>query len=108
MVRMDRQITLQSMTRTNDSMGGGAEAWANYASFPTVWAQVMPGRGREELNGDRVEAVALYTFVIRNRTDISETDRIVWDSVAYNIRRIERRGPRPLYLYIHAERGVGV
>lgn len=104
--KLDQRITLQSKSRTTDNMGGAAEAWSDLPSTPTVWAQVIPARGVETLAGERVEAHGMFTFVIRNRTDVSENDRIVWMSEAYNIRHIERRGGRPLYLYISAERGV--
>lgn len=104
---LDQRITLQAKTRTADNMGGAVETWGNFASVPTVWAQVIPARGNEAVNGERVDATGRFTFVIRNRTDVAENDRIVWLSENYNIRHIERRGGRPLYLYITAERGVG-
>lgn len=88
-------------------MGGASRTWSNLPSVPTVWAQVIPARGNETVNGERVDAEAMFTFVVRNRTDISESDRIVWGGDYYNIRHIERRGTRQLYLYINAERGVG-
>lgn len=105
--KLDQRVTLQSKTRTTDNMGGAAETWSDFPSVPTVWAQVLPQRGSETVNGERVEALGRFTFVIRNRTDVSEADRIVWLSETYNIRHIERRGGRPLYLFITAERGVG-
>ena len=104
--KLDQRVTLQAKTRTVDDMGGAEETWGNLPSTPTVWAQVIPARAVEPLAGERVAAHGMFTFVIRNRTDVSEKDRILWRSEPYNIRHIERRGNRPLYLYISAERGV--
>jgi len=104
---MDQRVTFQAETRTVDNMGGATEAWADVATNPTVWAHVRPARGAEELSAQRVDAAAMYVFMVRNRSDIVEGNRILWRGDYYNIRFIERRGERPLYLYIHAERGVG-
>ena len=104
--KMDQRVTFQAETRTADNMGGAVRTWSNFPSTPTVWARVIPQRGNETVNGERVDAEAMFTFVIRNRTDVSENDRMVWRGDYYNIRHIERRGTRELYLYINAERGV--
>lgn len=102
--QLDQRVTIQSKTRTTDDMGGAAEAWADVA---TVWAFVRPMRGNEVLDADRVEARGMFRFVIRERA-IDETQRIVWQGETYNVRMVHRRGGRPLYLDIDAERGVGV
>jgi len=103
---MDQRVTFQEVTRVADSMGGAAETWANLSINPTVWAKVQPLRGNEVMRADRVEALGLYIVTIRNRSDISEKNRMVWGSENYNIRRIERRGTRALYLQFEAERGA--
>jgi head-tail adaptor len=55
---------------------------------------------------DRVNASAMYLFVIRYRTDVEESDRILWKGEFYNIRYIAQGTGRALYLEIDAERGV--
>jgi len=45
-------------------------------------------------------------FVIRNRSDLLESMRIVWDDIPYNIRSINQSKKRAMYLEIEAERGV--
>lgn len=87
-------------------MGGRTKTWANFASVPTVWAKVKPVTGRENDEEGRMNAVNSAWFTIRNRSDVDETARIVWDSENWNIRRVDRRGTRAMYLYILAERGV--
>lgn len=106
MVEMDQRITLQVPTLTSDGGGGQTATWGNIPSTPVVWARVRPLRGDEDMEDGRMDAVGLTEFTIRNRTDITERMRIVWQSENYNIRRIFRRGPRPLYVTIEAERGA--
>lgn len=103
---LDQRITLQSLTRAPDGMGGSSSAWTNISGCATVWASARPGSAREALASDRVNAGGLYVFTIRNRDDLNEADRIVWRGENYNIRAVRRRGGRELYLEIEAERGV--
>lgn len=103
---LDQRITFQRETRTPDGGGGYSVDWAPLVTDPTVWAEVFPGGGGEGERDGAVNATALYVFQIRNRTDLSELDRIIWNGEPYNIRRIARRGGREMYLTIEAERGV--
>ena len=104
--KLDERITFQERTTTPDGGGGSVEGLANISSVPTVWAHVMPGGGSERTTEGRVNAEGSYKFVIRYRADINETHTILWRGSTYNIRNVQREGPRPLYLYIETERGV--
>ena len=103
---LDQLVTLQAVSLVSDGMGGSTETWANFATDPTVWASVRPMSARESMADDRVSATAETMFTIRNRTDVDERHRILWDAEPYNIRSVRRRGGRELYLEIVAERGV--
>jgi len=104
--KLDQRITLQSKTLTPDGGGGSTEAWGNLAADPTVWAAVKPMTGSEIMREGGDVAVAMYRFIIRNRSDLDERFRIVWEGSSYNIRQVQREGGRALYLTIIAERGV--
>ena len=104
--KLDEQITFQTYTETADGIGGVTKTWANLASDPTVWAQVRAGSGREAFLEDRTNATAAVIFLVRNRADLTEKMRIVWNSETYNIREIKYEGGRSMYLRIVAERGV--
>ncbi len=106
--RMDQRITLQSYAFTSDGAGGQTRALADFASVPTVWAQVQPVRGSERFQEDRTTAVGMYLFTIRYRDDINEGDVILWRSEPYNIRTVKRTSGRELRLVLEAERGVSV
>lgn len=102
---MDQRITFERFAETPDGGGGRVKAWAAIAKTPTVWAAVRSKAVREALEEGRMNAAYMAEFTIRNRSDIFETDRIVWNGERYNIRGIHRTGGRPLYLRIEAERG---
>lgn len=103
---MDQRITLQRLVKVPDGAGGYAESWSNLPSDPFPWAKVTAKAGRESMVEGRIAAQFTVLFEIYNRSDLVETDRILWDGTAYNIRGIRREGGRRLRLVIEAERGV--
>jgi SPP1 family predicted phage head-tail adaptor len=100
----DQRITIQRETRTPDGGGGSSVSLVNVAT--NLYAHVRPRSGKEVGEHTRVEAPAIYLFVIRNRSDIKDTDRILWCGDTYNIRFTRGRGTRARFLEIDAERGV--
>lgn len=100
---LDQRVTFERLSRTPDGQGGNTDAWAAIA---TVWAHARPRSGKENTQFERVNGEASYLFVVRYRSDLKDADRVVWGGVAYNIRLINERGTRRLYLEIDAERGV--
>lgn len=100
---LDQRIVIQRETLADDGMGGQT---VSLSTLATVWAKVMARSGREREYQDRLNAESAYTFVIRWRSDIRESDRIVWDGVTYNIRAIAQDGGRKLYLELDCERGA--
>lgn len=100
---MDQRITLQRLAETPDGCGGVTHAWSDLA---TVWASVRTKSAGEDLTNGRINATAVSTFWIWNRSDLTEIDRLVWGGEVYNIRGVLRQGGRRLRLQIEAERGV--
>ena len=103
---LDQRITFERATRSADGIGGTTRTWADLTTNPTVWANVVAKSGMEAMVNDRVTATFVSVFTIRNRSDITEKDRIDWGGVKYNIRGIRKEGAREEYLKIEAERGV--
>lgn len=101
--RLDQRIRIQRLTRTADGIGGVVTAWRDVG---TVWANAKAKAGRETVLDGRTAATFVTVFTIRQRADLGEVDRIVWQGAAYNIRSILREGDRAQYLAIEAERGV--
>lgn len=100
---LDQLITIEEEVNTPDGFGGNTIAWQSKGD---VFAHVRPLSGGELTEYQRVNAEARYLFVVRYPVDILDSDRIVWDSEAYNIRVRKKPKGRDLYMQIEAERGV--
>lgn len=103
---MDQRITLQRKVLTPDGAGGRSESWVDFVANPRPWAEVIAKAGREGMTEGRIAAQFTVLFKIYHRSDVTETDRILWDGVPYNIRGIRRETGRALRVVIEAERGV--
>lgn len=104
--QLDQRVTFQVATDTPDGAGGITKIWANIAPNPTVWAKVIYRSGKEQTVGDRTVAQAGVMFTIRNRRDLTEEMRILWNDRAHVIRAVRDFGPREMYLKIECETGV--
>lgn len=100
---LDQRVQFKSITLVKDSGGGQSKVFVDNFS---CWAKVKPKSGGENNSNDMLEATGNYIFVIRWRDDFDETNQIIWDGEAYNIKFIKKAGGRKLYLEIDAERGV--
>jgi SPP1 family predicted phage head-tail adaptor len=72
---MRERITIQRKVATGDGQGGTVVAWAVRA---VVAAALEALSGREAILAQQITATFTRAFVIRYRTDVSVTDRIVW------------------------------
>lgn len=102
---LDQRIEIIRQVRTDDGRGGHTRA--EVVQY-TLWAHVITKGGVEVFKYEKIDAVAVYTFVVRNSKSlvINVTDFIKWDGVQYNIRSPLKKSPRKMYLEIDAERGV--
>ena len=103
---MGQRITLQRSVLTPDGAGGNSAAWQNFTQDATPWAEVIAKAGRETMTEGRLAASFTVLFIIYNRADVTEADRILWGGEPYNIRGIRRESGRAARLLIEAERGV--
>lgn len=83
--RLDRLITIQSCTKSQDSFKQPIESWANLATNPTAWAERRDLRGREYFQARQVNAEVTAVFRIRWRGDITTEMRIVEGATTYEI-----------------------
>jgi SPP1 family predicted phage head-tail adaptor len=103
---LDQRITFQERQGVSDGMGGSTDTWVNISSLSSVWAHVRPKSGKEVTEYDRVNAESSYMFVIRNRSDLLEKYRILWNGEQFNILTVRRPKGRVLYLEIDATYGT--
>ena len=101
---LDQAIDIYRWTQTPDGQGGFTKSGVLQHG---LMAHVRHKGGGEQFKFEKVEAIAITTFVIHNLgLDIREDDYILWDSVQYNIRSMVKTGDRDIFLEIDAERGV--
>ena len=89
--RLDRRITVQVNTTTQDSSGEDIASWA---TLVIVWAQVSPKAAAESLQGDQVHATAVTEFRIRYRSDVTVATRISYNDQTYDITGVMELGRR--------------
>lgn len=87
--RLDRRIQIQTLTVTRDAHGGQLQTWTTLA---TVWAQVIPMRGKELFEAAQFQPGAEVKFVIRYRDDFDEKARIIYDGANFDIVHIAELG----------------
>lgn len=105
---LSERITVSRYTRVDDSMGGGMDTWAGYA---TLWACVEPISGRERDMANQTESPRDYRFIVRRTSEsaaILAKDKITWRGKAFNVRYIAIPDLRSQFLRIDAEEGVAV
>ena len=102
---LSQRIDIYERKETKGQAGGLIRAWKKKVS---VWGKIRPLTARERIASDRVEGVSGYHVLIRTRTDVDETDSLVWRDRRHNIRSIKERAPRSLYMEVETEVGVAV
>lgn len=101
--RLRHRLTLQEPVHTPDSGGGYISSWSDIAQ---LWAEILPVSGRERLFTGKVQAEATHRILIRYRSDVSTSHRLVFESRIFNIRSIMNAHERNEMLELLAEEGV--
>lgn len=78
------RIQIQSVSRSDDGGGGGAETWSTVA---TVWARVEAITGSEAFRAMQVAAGMSHRVTIRGRS-VSPQQRILHESDILQIRAV--------------------
>ena len=81
----NRIVELQRFTFTRDDFGSDVESWA---TVDTVWASVRQTGVSEKFDNDANRKLALRTaqIAIRWRPDITETWRVIYDGLIWDIK----------------------
>ena len=87
---MRDQVTIQSVTTVNDTMGAPVETWATVA---TVFASVVPQKYQSGVEAlvqalGREAVATTYTVTIYWRSDVVERNRLTWNGKTMDIRRV--------------------
>lgn len=80
------RITFQSPTINKTSGGAQTEAYANIATSPTVWAQIIWDHGQNVVVAtDAERSEKRGTVTIRYRSDVSDKWQVLVDGEVYKI-----------------------
>jgi SPP1 family predicted phage head-tail adaptor len=74
---LNRRVTLQTATETQDGAGQPIPAWSDVA---TVWAAVEPLEGRELFAAQQINAEAIVMVRIRYRPGVRPKMRVLYGS----------------------------
>jgi len=96
-------VEFQSQVITN--VGGGASA-ITYTNRANVRGAFKPMSGSERLYAERLDATTRNRLVIRYRSDLTESDRVIIRGRAYQIRSIINTEFRNKFLEIDLDGGV--
>lgn len=102
-MNLNESISLYSKTQSRADNG---TLTTTRTLVATVYAKTRPMSGKERNQSDQTEAAADYRFYIHQRSDFTEANILVWNSVDYNIVFIADNGAKEPYMYIDAKRGV--
>ncbi len=89
---LDRRLSLYHRVLTQSSHGEQVPSYPS--AYATVWAEKLDQRAREYFAAQGTQAEATTRFRIRWRSDVVMTDRLVLDSVNYDIVQISEIGRR--------------
>ena len=65
--KLDRRITVERRVTTLDSYGQQSSGWTAIA---TVWANIKPLAGKEEVRSGSLETVLTHTVMVRYQVDL--------------------------------------
>jgi SPP1 family predicted phage head-tail adaptor len=88
---LTRRVRIERQVVTHDAAGGDV---ISYVLRAEVNAAVLQTRGREAFLSAQVVPTADIEFRIRWRSDVVETDRVVYEGKNYNIQYLAEMGRR--------------
>ena len=81
---------IHTATRASDGQGG--QSWT-YAASGTVDARLSPLQGDEVQLAERIAEVNAQILTVPQATSIDADDRVVYDSVTYEVKHVATRVP---------------
>ncbi|QDV34913.1 Phage head-tail joining protein [Tautonia plasticadhaerens] len=85
MSRMNKRVTLQSLTQTEDGQGGFTDSWGNVAS---TWAEIMPMKGYERMQAMQLQTPLTHKVMIRYRAGVTNAMRLLYGERVLHIKEV--------------------
>lgn len=87
--KLNRRIIIEQNTPAQAVTGEPVESWATFA---TVWAEMMKPSIAERYLGDQFAGFRGIVWRIRYRSDITNLMRVTFESANYNIEGVHEQG----------------
>lgn len=97
---MDRRVTLQNASGSQDAYGEGNTTWYDVAE---LWAKFEAGVGNEGVDAEQVAQHDIAVFTIRYRSVVPRM-RIVMDDEKWDIETVSEAGGRKRFLKLRCKR----
>ncbi len=99
-------ITLQTPSISKDSGGAQKAGYSNAGTNPTILAKWVNAHG-EENAAEAVKSVQRATVVIRARTDVNATWRVLKDGEAWNVISVDLIRGENRWVELVVEKAIG-
>jgi SPP1 family predicted phage head-tail adaptor len=98
------RVSLQSATETQvEGRGEVTKAWATY---DTVWSNIVPLSGSERIEALKVTPGVTHTCRMRYRSDIDPAHRLLWGGRIFNIESVLNEDERREWLILSLKEDV--
>ena len=89
--QLRERVTIQQLSVADDGYGGQTQSWVTLA---TVFAQVQPvySLQGERAMADQRQSTSGYRVLIRARTDVAASMRLIWKTHTLLIHSIHEQG----------------
>jgi SPP1 family predicted phage head-tail adaptor len=102
--RARSRVMIQREVPIADGAGGYAPGWT---TLGTVWAEILPTAGREQVEAGGLAAIISHRVRVRRATEVEPAMRLVLsDGRVLNVRAIMDRHPWRPWLELLCEEGV--
>jgi len=101
--KMNKRVLLQYRQDVTDAGGGRAITWVDKE---TVWAEVKPLRGEDQIHAMGLRYPITHRITIRYRSDVTPEWRIQYDSRSFNIHAKVDPDEDKRFLILSCEEGV--
>lgn len=102
---LTEKVRIEVETTLDDGYGGRTRAWV---LFTEAWAKIAPMAAREIVTEGAERASATWRITLYRHAGITAGMRVVWGSLALNIREAPIPTPHDLLMVMVAESGVRI
>lgn len=81
--KLRHRVQFQALVDTRNTFGEAVKSWIPYGS--PVWAQITPLSVREFTQAQQLQSKISARIVVRHRTDLAPSMRVVHGTDVYNI-----------------------